>query len=98
MGEAWGECAISAEGTAGTLARAASGKTGGRGGIRTLEPVSRLLVFKTSAIDHSATLPFSVPPAQKTLRSSLKQSSLKRRRADPYGIFTKFPMPKYLIS
>ena len=30
---------------------------GGRGGIRTLERIAPLLVFKTSAFNHSATLP-----------------------------------------
>lgn len=32
-------------------------KSGGAGGIRTHETVSRLLVFKTSAFNHSATAP-----------------------------------------
>ncbi len=30
---------------------------GGEGGIRTLEPLAGLTVFKTVAIDHSATSP-----------------------------------------
>ena len=33
------------------------GDHGGRGGIRTHETLSRLLVFKTSAFNHSATRP-----------------------------------------
>ena len=32
---------------------------GGRGGIRTPETLAGLAVFKTAAIDHSATLPFN---------------------------------------
>ncbi len=32
---------------------------GGEGGIRTLEPLTGLTVFKTVAIDHSATSPYS---------------------------------------
>ena len=30
----------------------------GRGGIRTLDTVSRISVFKTDALNHSATLPY----------------------------------------
>jgi hypothetical protein len=33
------------------------GKTGGWGGIRTLETLARLPVFKTGAFNHSATHP-----------------------------------------
>ena len=32
-------------------------KTNGRGGIRTLDTVSRISVFKTDALNRSATLP-----------------------------------------
>ncbi len=42
--------------TAGTPARP-GGETGGEGGIRTLETLSRLAVFKTAAFDRSATSP-----------------------------------------
>lgn len=35
-------------------------KNGGEGEIRTHEPLTRLLVFKTSAFSHSATSPRSV--------------------------------------
>jgi hypothetical protein len=40
-----------------TLEFSVSYTVGGRGGIRTHEAVARLLVFKTSAFDRSATLP-----------------------------------------
>ena len=33
---------------------------GGRGGIRTLETLAGLAVFKTAAFNHSATLPRSI--------------------------------------
>ena len=33
---------------------------GGEGGIRTLDTISRMLVFKTSAFNHSATSPYFV--------------------------------------
>ncbi len=39
------------------IARQTLANYGGEGGIRTLETLTRLLVFKTSAFNHSATSP-----------------------------------------
>ncbi len=69
-------------------------KIGGEGGIRTLETLSRLAVFKTAAFDRSATSPRSaietvarrhgvdarrLPAADRQLRQPLRQRARSRR-------------------
>lgn len=68
---------------------------GGRGGIRTPDTLSGTPVFKTGAINHSATLPclkFStlLPIAQKTLAASAPTRCNQRADSSAiYGIYTR---------
>ena len=57
---------------------------GGRGEIRTHETVSRLAVFKTAALNHSATLPASIHQAQ--LDCQTANNLATRTQLDPSTI------------
>jgi hypothetical protein len=52
------------------IAYEVASSTGGEGGIRTPETLTRLLVFKTSAFNHSATSPQCAGPYGKTISLS----------------------------
>jgi hypothetical protein len=62
-------------------------RSGGRGGIRTHEALAGLPVFKTGALNHSATLPY---PQYQPLGSFVRGAALvvllpKQVRKDPQG-------------
>jgi hypothetical protein len=59
---------------------------GGEGGIRTLERVTPLPVFKTGAFDHSATSPLACFPGQ--------ASDCNNRRRDSPGSVAGTQLPK----
>ena len=60
-------------------------KYGGKGGIRTLDTVTRMPVFKTGAIDHSATFPLGL----EQITYSEAQSKLRCRVFQILGILER---------
>jgi hypothetical protein len=57
--------------------------TGGRGEIRTHETLSRLPVFKTGALNHSATLPQSGLALERAVAQSYQEKLQQSRSAKP---------------
>src|SRR6516165_1026200 len=65
-----------------TLAKAGEEISGGRGGIRTHEGLTPLAVFKTAALNHSATLPYQQDQILRRFAGRTKQEEIRALQTD----------------
>ncbi len=58
-------------------------RSGGRGGIRTLDTLSRIHAFQACALNHSATLPYITPPPDLSIPVRKRDRLHERKRPLP---------------